>query len=244
MSTKTVKCPYCGAGFQSRQISSSHLSACAKKNKNKTIAGVPSGPNGISGLASNHSTPAEAPGYSDIRQQYERMQTLTAVAPKSVLPTAPAGSSVLYKSLLTEMSEAESIMVNQPGYAPQDDHSEAQMLITAFAVRMVNDNPDTEAVTILFQEAMQSAEQATDEETASKHHDVAVGLWTGTHIGLAAQASQATAAGIDPYEEYDPEDRDAAVQFAEIANRDIERMTSGVPISEWELPKLMSRLKR
>lgn len=71
MAKGTVKCPYCGAGFQGTQVSGRHIRSCKKKNK----AGVPTTTTGAGPTGYSDSAGDSVNTYQDMYRKYRPTET-------------------------------------------------------------------------------------------------------------------------------------------------------------------------
>ena len=89
-------------------------------------------------------------------------------------------------------------------------------------------------------EALEQALRATDPAERVRLIQIATGYGTAASMGMWHQSQAMRAAGMDPYENYDPEDRVAAEKLEEMAARDWGRNQQGVSLDQWELPKTLA----
>lgn len=79
MGSATKKCPYCGAGWAGRQVSSRHVSACAKKNK--AALSPSAGPGRPSAPPAAGAPSAGGAPETDYASAYERFKNQTPLSP-------------------------------------------------------------------------------------------------------------------------------------------------------------------
>lgn len=89
-------------------------------------------------------------------------------------------------------------------------------------------------------QSLEQAQQASDPAERARLIQVATGYATAASFGMWHQSQAMRAAGMDPHEGYDAEERAVAEKLEEMAARDWDRNQQGVTLDQWELPKALA----